>query len=117
MFNRGQEARALHTLSEVSKNLSAPLPRYGIRCPLGGYPTGNAGFWLSLLQRSMKVDIIPNVMWGNNTMLFYFNKLSVKGLTALWHNSWQDDTVCDLATTNMGEGTLIPMGQPLGDLL
>jgi hypothetical protein len=117
----GQEIRALKTLHEVGRSLSpqGPLPNFGIRCPLGGFPASNASFWLDLLQRVLPLEVVPNVIWCKDSMLIYLNRLSSKALTALWHTSWQDNSLCDLATAEM-EGELvnpIPRDHPLRSLL
>jgi type VI secretion system protein ImpM len=96
-----QGAVALQTLHAFCQELwpGRPLPSWGLRCPLGGFPAGTAALWLALVKQSMPQPLIPSVIWSRNTLLIYFNRLSTKALTALWHIGWHDETLCDLAST------------------
>lgn len=116
-----QGAVGLRTLQEFCQSLwpGRPLPNWGVRCPLGEFPAGTAALWLSLVKQWLPQPLIPNAIWSRNTLLIYFNRLSTKALTALWHIGWHDDSLCNLATTR-GEGTSPPRidpEQPLCTLL
>jgi hypothetical protein len=51
-------------------------------------------------------------------MVITFNRLSDKALTSLWWPQWQDESLCDLATTTMADqlGDLV-LDQPLSELI
>lgn len=113
----GQEVRAIQTLRSVCRTIrpDRSLPNFGIRCPLGDMPAQNTALWLGLIQRFLPVKLVPNAIWSGSTLLVYFNKLSTKALTALWRPNWQDDSVCDLSTTDMLKpgAPHIPLNEPL----
>lgn len=112
---------ALGTLEGVLRRVDghAPLPRYGLRCPLGMQSEGNASFWLAFSRRKLRVMLLPDLLWSPDQLLLYLTPSSTKALTALLAPEWQDEGVCDLARANSGQPTtpLPASGQPLSQLL
>lgn len=115
MFNfedavgKAQVGRALTALRETCRTIAPgrPLPSFGLRCPLGdsmGDSTAeHAGLWLDLIQRQLPGKIQPCAVWSDGGMVITFNRLSDKALTSLWTPGWQDESLCDLATTTMAD--------------
>lgn len=104
---------ALDTLQAFGRALlpDQPLPSYGLRCPLGGFPIGDVAFWLQALQHGVSIQFVPRLVWTQNTLLIYFTKLDTKALTVLWRIGWFDDSLADLATTR-GPAGARPDGGP-----
>jgi type VI secretion system protein ImpM len=100
-----QQGKAVGTLRKAVGALraDAPLPRFGIRCPLGVDPAGHSGMWLALVRRQLPAPAPPDILWSPRSLLVYFTKPSPKALAALLDPQWQDDSLCDLATASAGE--------------
>lgn len=100
-----QQGKALGTVATIVDGLKAgqPLPRYGVRCPLGAAGPAAAGLWLDLLGRHLPQNVVPNAIWSPQALLLYYREPSPKALTALLDMGWQDDTICDLSTATSGE--------------
>ena len=123
-----QTGRALDLVRQVNGGLRAdrPLPRYGLRCPLGQQAQGNAGFWLSLLRAGVTRPLQPGLLWSlahhkaPSRLVIYPGACSSKAVPALLDPEWQDDGICDLATWDEDPtppATLPPPDRPLQELV
>jgi len=115
-----QQGKAVGTMRSALAGLGdGPFPRFGIRCPLGIEPAGNAGLWLEMLYQKLSNQIIPIMFWTPRSLLIYFRKSSAKALTALLSPEWQDDHLCDLSTSKTGDeqANLPAPDQPLQAIL
>lgn len=116
-----QRGNALGTMVGVARSLSpgGRMPRYGIRAPLGHAQPGNAGLWLELLGPVPRSEGPPSLLWSLTHLVTYLRVPSAKALPALLDPTWQDETICDLATAQTGEDKVrFPDGDgPLSALL
>ncbi len=115
-----QQGKAVGTMRDTLGGLGqGPFPRWGIRCPLGMDPAGNAGLWLAMLYQQLQNQIVPIMFWTPRQLLLYFRKSSPKALTALISPEWQDDHLVDLSTSTKGEehANLPGIDQPLQAIL
>jgi len=123
-----QTGRALDLVRQVNAGLRAdrPLPRYGLRCPLGQQGQGNAGFWLSLLRAGVTRPLDPGMFWSlahqqsPARLVVYPGACSSKAVPALLDPGWTDDGICDLATWDEDPATpatLPAPDRPLQELL
>lgn len=106
---------AVHELGQVCREVSPdrPLPRYGVRIPLGHRPAAQAGLWLGLIQQMCTARIVPNALWSERCLVVHFSRPSSKALVALWQEGWQDDTLLDLAQTRQSSPSRLPPDGPL----
>jgi len=90
--------QALHELQGVCRDVTPnrPLPRFGVRLPLGPPPAEQASLWLRLLRDMCSVRLVPNVLWTDHRLALYLDRPSSKALVSLWRGEWQDETVFDL---------------------
>lgn len=116
-----QAPQALAAVRDMGRalNPSRPLPSWGLSCPLGRHPPGDAALWMAVLRRSQGLGIIPNALWSRDKLLLYFNRVPAKALTALWRPGWLDESLCDLLTAQMGNlgGAPVLPDQPLRALV
>jgi len=110
IFGTGsQTRRAFSALQLIARSASASgaLPAYGVRCPLGANVQGDAGLWLALLGQAAPA-LLPNVVWSDRALLFHHDLLPPKALAAALDPTWQDDGICDLATTTTAASVELP---------
>lgn len=116
-----QIGRALDTLRSACSSLTSPtaVPRFGLRCPLGGPdPSQVAGLWLDLQRHWTPLNLLPQLLWTDEVLVIYFRQPASRSLNAVWRPAWQHDSICDLATSDSGgaEGAP-PPHTPLRTLL
>ena len=116
-----QIGRALDTLRSACRSLTSPssVPRFGLRCPLGGPdPAQIAGLWLDLQRHWTPIDLLPQLLWTDEALVVYFRQPASRSLNAVWRPTWQHDSICDLATSDSGgEEGPPPPHTPLRTLL
>ncbi len=115
-----QQGKAVGTLRQVVASVrGGARPRYGVRCPLGRDPAGNAGFWLELLRREARRPVQLDLLWTANRLLIYFERAAPRALAALLSPGWQHDSIYDVCTATGGaEHARLPLTDcPLWDLL
>lgn len=117
-----QTTRAVGLMKQVSAGIRAgrPMPRYGLRCPLGKDGTGNAGFWLSLLRAGLNQPLQPSLIWSPAQLVIYPGVCSSKALPALLDPKWEDEGICDLASWDEDPRSPLPLpppDRPLQELL
>ncbi len=116
-----QTGKAVGLIHQVTRSMKGgkPVPRYGLRCPLGQQAPGNAGFWLALLRGGLDRSLLPSLVWSPSHLLLFPGVCSSKALPALLSATWEDDGICDLATwdEDPGEVILPSPDQPLNKLL
>jgi type VI secretion system protein ImpM len=116
--NTGGDGWLDHAINELQQVCSEvgpdrPLPRFGVRIPLGNPPAAQAGLWLGLIQQMCPARIVPNALWSESCMVVHFSRPSSKALVALWQEGWQDDTLLDLAQSPQPAPSRLPPDRPL----
>ena len=117
-----QTARAMGLMQQVNAGIRAgrPLPRYGLRCPLGKDGAGNAGFWLDLLRAGLNQPLQLSLLWSPSHLVIYPGVCSSKALPALLDPRWEDEGICDLASWQEDPRSPLPLpppDRPLQELL
>ncbi len=120
-IGRKKIAEVVQLFEEICASLTPgrSLPTFGVRCPLGSNPMGNAAFWLALMQHYLPLPSSPLVLWCQDVMLLSFNKFSSRALAALWRPGWKDDSLIDIGHARVSsKGTpTFSLDDPLSALL